>query len=173
MQIAEDIRERERMLRAERQQQRVFGGRSLQLEIELTAEALAQRERPRFVDAAAERRVQDELHAAGFVEEALEDERLLRRDRAQRLTPRSEVRNRLLRSARIQSGLCNQPLERGSSDLGGLGFTAQLPVSAATKIGHGPRELVAPGRRLTKPERESSAVRRARRAHGQCPTRPA
>jgi hypothetical protein len=46
------------MLWAERQQQRVFGGRSLQLEIELTAEALSQRERPRLVDAAAKRRVQ-------------------------------------------------------------------------------------------------------------------
>ena len=46
MQIAEHVRERERMLRTERQQQRVLGGRRLQLEVELAAEALAQRERP-------------------------------------------------------------------------------------------------------------------------------
>ena len=75
------------MLRAERQQQRVFGRRRLQLEVELTAEALAQRERPRLVDAAAERRVQHQLHAARFVEEALEHERLLRRDDAERRAP--------------------------------------------------------------------------------------
>ena len=72
MQIAEDVGQRERVLRAERQHQRVLGGRRLQLEVELPAEPLAQRQRPRPVDAAAERRVQDELHAARLVEEALE-----------------------------------------------------------------------------------------------------
>ena len=81
MQIAEDVGERERVLRPEREQQRVLGRRRLQLEVELPAESLAQREAPRLVDAAAERRVQHELHAAGLVEEPLEDERLLRRDR--------------------------------------------------------------------------------------------
>ena len=69
------------MLRPERQQQRIFGRRGLQLEIELAAESLAQRQAPRLVDAAAERRVQHELHAAGFVEEPLEHQRLLRRHR--------------------------------------------------------------------------------------------
>ena len=81
MQIAEDVRERKRVLRTERQQQRIFGRRRLQLEVELPAEALAQREPPGLVDAAAERRVQHELHAAGLVEEPLEHERLLRRHR--------------------------------------------------------------------------------------------
>ena len=56
----------------ERQHDRVLGGRRLQLEVERAAEALAQRQAPGAVDAAAERRVDDELHAAGFVEEALE-----------------------------------------------------------------------------------------------------
>src|SRR6266567_4408673 len=50
------------------QRQRVLGRGGLQLEIELTAEALAQRESPRLVHAAAERRVQHELHPAGLVE---------------------------------------------------------------------------------------------------------
>ena len=84
VEVPEDVRERERVLRTERQHQRVFGRRGLELEVELPAEALAQREAPRLVDAAAERRVQDQLHAAGLVEEALEDERLLRRHRAER-----------------------------------------------------------------------------------------
>ena len=67
------------MLRAQREKYCVFGGRSLQLEVELPAEAFAQRQSPRFVDAASERRVQHELHSARFVEEALQDEGLLRR----------------------------------------------------------------------------------------------
>src|SRR6185436_8655010 len=50
----------------------------LQLEVELTAEAFSQRQSPGLVDAAAERCVQHQLHAARLVEEALEHERLLR-----------------------------------------------------------------------------------------------
>ena len=49
----------------------VVRGGGLQLEIEGAAEALAQRQAPGAVDARAEGRVEDELHAAGFVEEAL------------------------------------------------------------------------------------------------------
>ena len=52
------------MLRSEREQDGVFRRGGLQLEIELTAEALAQRQPPRLVDPASERRVDDELHAA-------------------------------------------------------------------------------------------------------------
>ena len=96
MQIPEDVGERERMLRSERQQQRVFGRRRLQLEIELPAESLAQRQAPRLVDAAAERRVQHELHAARLVEEALEHERLLRRHGAERGARLGEIGDRLL-----------------------------------------------------------------------------
>ena len=77
VEVAKDVRERERVLRTERQHQRIFGRRRLQLEVELAAEALAQREAPRLIDAAAKWRVQHELHATGFVEEPLEDERLL------------------------------------------------------------------------------------------------
>ncbi len=87
------------MLRSEREEQRVLGGRRLQLEVELAAEPLAQRERPGAVDAAAERRVQHELHAARFVEEPLEHERLLRRDDSQRRAAGREVLEQLLRRA--------------------------------------------------------------------------
>ena len=51
-----------------------LGGRGLQLEVELAAEALAQRQAPGAVDARAEGRVHHELHAARLVEEALEHE---------------------------------------------------------------------------------------------------
>src|SRR6476661_9283071 len=64
MQILEDIGERERVLLAKRQQKRVFGRGRLQFEVELPAETLAQRQRPRLVDPAAERGMQYELHAA-------------------------------------------------------------------------------------------------------------
>ena len=56
----------------ERQHDGVFGGRGLQLEVEGAAEFLAQRQAEGAVDARAERRMDDELHAAGLVEEALE-----------------------------------------------------------------------------------------------------
>ncbi len=62
------------MARRQRQHDRILGRRGLQLEIERAAEALAQREAPGAVDAAAERRMDDQLHAAGFVEEALHRE---------------------------------------------------------------------------------------------------
>ena len=64
------------MLLGQRDVQAVVGGRGLQFEIEAAAEALAQRQSPGFVDAPAERRVDDQLHAAAFVEEALGDDRV-------------------------------------------------------------------------------------------------
>ena len=83
MEIAEDIGEGKGVLRPEREQQRVVGGRRLQLEVELPAEALAQGETPGLVDPAAERRVQHELHPARLVEEAFEHQRVLRRQHAE------------------------------------------------------------------------------------------
>ena len=68
------------MLLGQRDVQAVVGGGGLQLEIEGAAEALAQRQSPGFVDAAAKGRVDDELHAAAFVEKALGDDGLLRRN---------------------------------------------------------------------------------------------
>src|SRR6478735_9243451 len=97
MQVTENIRERKRVLIAEREQQAFFGCRRLQLEIELAAETLPQRERPGAVDAAAKRRVQYELHAAGIVEEALEDDRVLRRQRAENRQRRGKVIDHLRR----------------------------------------------------------------------------
>ena len=61
---------------AERQHDGVFGGRGLQLEVERAAEFLAQREAEGAIDARAVRRVDDELLAAGFIEEALEHQRV-------------------------------------------------------------------------------------------------
>src|SRR5919109_1338666 len=100
------------MLRSEREQQRVVGGGRLQLEVELTAEALAQREAPRLVDAAAERRVQHELHAARFIEEALEHQRLLCWNHAQRPAALAEVVSDLFGRANLESGLGHEPFDQ-------------------------------------------------------------
>src|SRR6185436_11639230 len=130
------------MLRTERQQQRILRRRRLQLEIELPAEALAQRERPRLVDAAAERRVQHELHAARLVEEALEDERLLRRHDTQRGPAFEEIAGGLFRAAATESRLSFE--KRGGG----------IPIEIGTEIRDGARELVAASRCLTEPERD-------------------
>ena len=57
------------MLRAEGNHNGVIGGRCLQLEIERTAKTFSQCESPGTIDSVAERRVQDKLHPARFIEE--------------------------------------------------------------------------------------------------------
>ena len=100
------------MLRAEREQQRFVGRRRLQLEVELAAEPLAQREAPGLVDAAAERRVQHELHAARLVEEPLEHQRVLRRHRAERAAALVEIRDRLFGRREGDAGFLSEPVRR-------------------------------------------------------------
>ena len=95
MQIARNGGEIEAVARRQRQHDRVLGGRRLQLEVELEAEALAQREAPGAIDPAAERRVDDELHPAALVEEALEHDGRLRRHGAERGLGGAEVLDEL------------------------------------------------------------------------------
>jgi hypothetical protein len=113
MEVAEDIGERERVLRAEREQQRILGGRGLQLEVELTAEPLAQGEAPGLVHAAAERGVEHELHAARFVEEALEDDRVLSREDAQRGVSGGEIGDDLFCGRGRDPGFGDEPVDHG------------------------------------------------------------
>ena len=91
----ERVFEREAVLRPQRQHDRIVGRRRLQLEVEVHAEPLAQRQAEGAVDAPAERRVHDHLHAAGVVEEALEHDVLLRRHDAQRAALRGNVADEL------------------------------------------------------------------------------
>ncbi len=72
--VGEHFRERETRSRSERQQDRLFGCCRFQLETKSAAEAFAQRETPGAVDARAERRMNDELHAAAVIEETLGDD---------------------------------------------------------------------------------------------------
>src|SRR6185503_20456241 len=104
VQVAEDVCERKRVLRAKREQETVLGGGGLQLEVELAAETLAQREAPRLVDAAAERRVQHELHTARFVEEPFEHDGVLRRQYPQYAAAFTEIVDCLLRAGERHAG---------------------------------------------------------------------
>ena len=97
---ARHVLEREAVLRAEREHDGVVAGRGLQLEVEATQKRLRSARPERAVDAAAERRVHDELHAARLVEEALEDDVLLGRHDAERAAPAPEVARRSARRRR-------------------------------------------------------------------------
>ena len=76
--VAEGLFEREGVLGAEREEDGVVVGGGLEFEVEAHAEALAEGEAPGSVDALAKGGVDDQLHAAGVVEEALEDDVVVR-----------------------------------------------------------------------------------------------
>jgi hypothetical protein len=89
--VAGNVGELEAVLGPEGEQHRVVVRGSLQLEVEAAAEALPQCEPEAPVDAPAERSVDDELHATGLVEEALEDHVLTGGDHTERGASRVEI----------------------------------------------------------------------------------
>src|SRR6202011_6423626 len=97
MQVAPHLVEIEAVRRGERQRDVVLGRNSLELEIEFAAEALAQRQPPGAIDAAAIGRMDDELHAARGIEEALEDDCVVGRQCAERTVARGEEVHALFR----------------------------------------------------------------------------
>ncbi len=107
--------EREGVLLGERNVDAVVGGGGLQLEIERAAEALAQRQSPGPIDARSERRVDHQLHPAAFIEEALGDHGLLRRQGVERRRARQHISDGLLGAAFIQRR--NRPSGTASRDL--------------------------------------------------------
>src|SRR4030095_1178975 len=78
-------------------------------ESEAAAEALAQRQPPRAVDAAAERGVDDELHAAGLVEESLRHDALGGGDDAEGALAFIEILRQLLRGLGRDAGVVLGP----------------------------------------------------------------
>ena len=138
------------MLRPERQQHRVVGRRCLELEVELAAEALAQRQTPGFVDAAAERCVQDELHAAGLVEETFEHQRALRRDRPEHAPSIRHEGDDLVRRVRGQPGLAGEPVPDGAE----VGIVGQACVDIRLQLTDRMRQFVASRRCFAQPERD-------------------
>ena len=116
----------------QRQDDVVLGRRRLQLEIELAAKALAQRQTPGAIDAAAIGRMDDELHAAGLVEEALEHDRVLRRQAAQRGMRRGEIFDQLLGRGLGDAEVVHQPAQRVFVRSGRRAGAPRSPRAAAT-----------------------------------------
>ncbi len=108
----EDIGEREGVLLGERDVEAVVCGGGLELEIEAAAEALAQGEAPGFVDAATEGRMQDELHAAALVEEALGDDGGEGGDGAEDGAAGDDVRDELLGAGVVDAAFFFEPSNR-------------------------------------------------------------
>ncbi len=111
MQKMENVGQRKAVLLRERNVQAVVGGGGLQFEIEGAAEALAQRQAPGLVDAAAEGRVNHELHAAAFVEKSLGDDGGLRGNRAQHGAPGDDVLDGLLGAGVVEAALALEPVD--------------------------------------------------------------
>ena len=112
LQVVEDVAERKAVLLGQGDVQPVVGCCSLQLKVKRAAEALAQRQSPGFVDAAAEGRVDDELHPAAFVEEALGDDAVLRRHLGQHRAAGDDVLDELLGAGIVKPALVLQPCDR-------------------------------------------------------------
>ena len=94
----------------QREQDIVVGRGGLQLEIELAAKALAQRKPPGPVDPASIGRMNDELHAAGFVKKTLKDQRVLRRQTTQGRMTRGKIFDEFCRGKLCQTGFFAKPL---------------------------------------------------------------
>ena len=95
----------------ERDDDIVLGGGGLDLEIELAAEALAQRQPPGAVDAAAVGRVHDELRAAGLIEETFEDDRGLGRQAVQSGVAGAQIVDDLLGRHRVDGEVVDEPAQ--------------------------------------------------------------
>ena len=106
----EHLLQRKAMLGAEREDDAVVVGRGLELEIKGPAKALAQGQAPGPVDPRSERCVNHQLHSAGFVEEALEEEPLLGRHHAGGGVLRGDVSGRLLCSMLPDLTVLHQPV---------------------------------------------------------------
>ena len=150
--------EREAVLGAEREHDRVVAGGGLELEVEGGAEALAQCQAEAPVDAAAERGVHHHLHAAGLVEEPLEHDVVAGRERAQARPGRSPG---TATSCSAASG--SSPHACSTWDRASLETRAELRrrIGVGEELAHGAAqrrdlvgELFGPARRLPDPERD-------------------
>src|SRR5829696_719460 len=98
--------------------------------------------------------MQDELRAAGLVEEALEHDRLERRQASQRAEAGAEIVDQLLGRRALEGELSRQPAERALA----ARVEAQAPVDVGAQARHRGRQLVAAARRLAQPERDAGRL---------------
>src|SRR6266516_1822013 len=133
------------MLRTERDHDRVVRCRCLQLEIERTTKTFSQCETPGAIDSTAERRVQNELHSARFIEETLDHERLLGGKRTERSISIGKVIGDLL------SSFCGEPHFR-DDPLANVPAVAEQFFDLRANIRNSLRKLGGARGRLPKPK---------------------
>jgi hypothetical protein len=153
---ARDAVELETVRLTQRQHDRVLRGGRLQLEVERAAEALAQGEPEGAVDPCAERRVDDELHSAGFVEEALEHQRSDRRQTAQHGLGGCKIFDELLRRHTVDAETLHGVIDGSSDSL--AGHLGQQRLDGFPQPRHCRGELARAGRRLAEPERDTGRL---------------
>ena len=136
------------MCGGQRENNIVLRRRRLQLEIEFAAKALAQRQSPGAVDAAAVGRMDDELHAADLVEEALEHDCVLRRQAAQRRMGRGQIFEQLLGRALGDPDFIHKPAQYS------LGWFAAAHARGdfRPQARYGRRQFIAAAGRFSEPE---------------------
>ncbi len=162
LQELENQLERKGVLLGERYLDAVVGGGSLQLEIEGTAEALAQRQSPGAVDARAEGRMNDQLHPAAFVEEAFGDDALLRGQSTEQGGAGPNVNDRLFGAGFVETALLGQ---EGNGLLGIAVRSLREPQRRLAKA----RRF---GRELRHSRTEPKAARREHLRHARGRARP-
>ena len=148
VQVARHFFQREAVAGGERQHDGIFGGRCLQFEVELAAEALAQGQAPGAIDAAAPGRVDDQLGAARLVEETLEHQRFLRGQHAERSLGCGHVFGQLLGGGFVHAQRMHQPVHDG-------GYAAFIDARGDffAQTRYAVRQLRAAPRRFAQPER--------------------
>ncbi|MNS21026.1 hypothetical protein D3C72_527800 [compost metagenome] len=149
IQVTPHIVQFETVAGGQRQHDGVLAGCRLQLEVEGTAEALAQGQAPGAVDAAAVGRMDDQLGTAGLIEEALHHQRVLRGQGAEHFAGAGQVVEQLAGGGFAQFEGTLQPCQHL-----GLVVVSQLLVDLRLQPGHRGRQLVAAPRRLAQPERD-------------------
>ena len=149
VEVARHVGKLETVRRGEREHDVVLGRRGLKLEIEFAAKALAQRQPPGAIDAAAVGRMDHQLHAAGFVEEALEHQDILGRQAAERGKPRRQVFDQLLGRGLGNADLLDEPAQCALSG----GVRPEVRGDLGPQARHRERQFVAAARRLAQPER--------------------
>ncbi len=104
--------ERKRVLGPEREEHAVVGRRGLELEVEVPTEPLAHEQAEGAVDPCAEGRVDDELHPARLVEEALGHNPRRRRHRAEGAARGLHVAQRELGAGPLERAVLDEPGDR-------------------------------------------------------------
>src|SRR5580692_3767787 len=109
IQKMKNVGQRKTVLLGQRDVQSIVCGRSLQFEVEATAETLTQGQTPGLVDPSSERRMYHQLHPAAFIEETFGNNCLLRGHSSQHGASLQNVFDHLLGTRVVQAAFFFQP----------------------------------------------------------------